>query len=85
MYDNGGGGDGATNGTSTLLTVLGTPGDRLFSISKVLRGQCHDGILLLNADVSYHHQVTALLRKVNGKINGCSQGLNTTVHNPTVC
>ena len=33
------------NDTSNLLTVLGTPGDRLFSISKVLRGQCHDGIL----------------------------------------
>ena len=72
-------------GTSSLLTVLRTPGDRLFSISRLLWVQGFDGILLLDADVSNPHQVTALLRKVNGKINGCSQGLNTTVHNPTVC
>ena len=39
---------------------------------------------MLYKDLSNPQLVTAILRKVNGKINGCSLGLNTMVHNLTV-
>ena len=66
----------------TLLSVDPTPGDRLFSSSWLLLVQCFDGWFRLDANVSNPHQALALLLEVNGKINGCLQGIDVTESDP---